>query len=107
TKKKTSIAKSSEQDQGKEVDVPKAAAPYAPQSKDSAANEKRTSQSHSSPLREEARPTARPKLVIPKLTDINLATQIPNLNTVFDEKENEGSSNKDPQYIQGEGEEPF
>lgn len=107
-KKKTPIAKSPEQDQAKEVDEPKATPPHEPQqSKDPAANEKRTSQSNSTRPREEARPTEKPKLVIPKLTDINLATKIPNLNTVFDDKANESSVNKDPQYIQGEGEEPF
>lgn len=57
--------------------------------------------------RGEEKPVSKPKFVIPKLADINLSTNIPNLNTVFDEKTDDISGNKDPQYIMGDGEDPF
>ncbi|MFB5945007.1 DNA polymerase III subunit gamma/tau [Albibacterium profundi] len=106
-KKKTSITKSPEQDKAKESDVPTVTSPHASQSKDRVSPENSALPASSALSAEAERPVAKPKLVIPKLADINLTTNIPNLNTVFDEKADDGSPNKDPQYIQGEGEEPF
>jgi len=48
---------------------------------------------------------AKPKLVIPRFGDIAINAQIPNLDSVFEEKKVDYK--KDPEYIRGDAEEPF
>ncbi|TCK85679.1 DNA polymerase III subunit gamma/tau [Albibacterium bauzanense] len=56
-------------------------------------------------LAEPAEKITKPKLVIPKFGDIAINAHIPNLDSVFEEKKVDAE--KDPEYIQGDAEEPF
>ncbi|WP_118193137.1 DNA polymerase III subunit gamma/tau [Albibacterium indicum] len=105
-KKKTSITKSPDQTETSNPVTTAKQSPVAPPSSVASSSENKDSSVSPSPQSEVVPPT-RPKLVIPKLTDINLGSKIPNLNTVFDEKRDSGSKNKDPEYVQGTAEEPF
>lgn len=105
-KKKTSITKSPDQTETFNPVTTAKQSPVAPPSSVSPSSENKDSSVSPSPQTDVV-PPARPKLVIPKLTDINLGSKIPNLNTVFDEKKDSGSKNKDPEYVQGTAEEPF
>ncbi|HUH19147.1 DNA polymerase III subunit gamma/tau [Albibacterium sp.] len=55
--------------------------------------------------KEEVPVSPKPKLVLPKFGDIAINAHIPNLNAVFEEKKVDYK--KDPEYIQGNTEEPF
>src|SRR5690606_8975894 len=105
-KKKTPITKSPDQIETADPVVTTKQNPAASASVSTGSSENRDASAPATPPVEEA-PATKPKLVIPKLTDINLSSNIPNLNTVFDEKKSDASGNNDPQYIQGAGEDPF